>query len=151
MLLPEDRIQCVFSERKPWKVWEGLGLFYHHFMHVQANVIYNTFNSSIIGANVWQSLLMSLTQYTVVSRTLQVCQRGGWALLTVSAFNHERAPTSCLQRLEALKANNWTQNNVQQNHQQLRSRVLTAHSTLNCTMWRWAYCSSQLVSRLPPH
>ena len=26
-------------------------------------------------------------------------------LLTVSAFNHERAPTSCLERLEALEAN----------------------------------------------
>ena len=33
---------------------------------------------------------------------------------------------SCLQRLEALEANKWTQNNVQQNHQQLQSQVLTA-------------------------
>ena len=56
------------------------------------------------------------------------------ALSTVSAFNHERVPTSCLQRLKALKVNNWTQNNVQRNHQQLRSRVLTAHNTPNCTM-----------------
>ena len=37
-------------------------------------------------------------------------QKGG------GAFNHERAPTSCLERLKALKANNWTQNNVQWNH-----------------------------------
>ena len=44
---------------------------------------------------------------------------GVGTLLTVSAFNHERAPTSCLQRLEALKANNWTQNNIQRNHQRL--------------------------------
>ena len=95
--------------------------------------------------------------YTVVSwkralgrSTLQVCQRRGvGALSTVSAFRHERAPTSCLQRLEAPEANNWTQNNVQRNHQRLRSRVLTAHNTPNCTMWRWAYCSSRLVSRLP--
>ena len=80
-------------------------------------------------------------------------KRGVGALSTVSAFNHERPPTSCLQRLEALEANNWTQNNVQRNHQQFWSRVLTAHNTLNCTMWRWAYCSSRLVSRLPcsPH
>ena len=31
-------------------------------------------------------------------------KRGVGALLTVSAFNHERVPTSCLQRLEALEA-----------------------------------------------
>ena len=43
-------------------------------------------------------------------------KRGVGALSTVSAFNHERAPTSCLQRLKALEANNWTQNNVQRNH-----------------------------------
>ena len=44
---------------------------------------------------------------------------GVGTLLTVSAFNHKRAPTSCLQRLKALKANKWTQNNVQRNHQWL--------------------------------
>ena len=44
-------------------------------------------------------------------------KRGVGALLTVSTFNHERVPTSCLQWLEALKANNWTQINVQRNHQ----------------------------------
>ena len=33
-------------------------------------------------------------------------RRGVGALSTVSAFNHERVPTSCLQRLEALEANN---------------------------------------------
>ena len=38
-------------------------------------------------------------------------KEGVGALSTVSAFNHERAPTSCLQRLEALEANNCTQNN----------------------------------------
>ena len=36
-------------------------------------------------------------------------KRGVGALSTVFVFNHERAPTSCLQRLETLKANNWTQ------------------------------------------
>ena len=61
-------------------------------------------------------------------------KRGVGALSTVPAFNHERAPTSCLQQLEALKANDWTQNNVQRNHQRLRSQVLTAHNTLNGTM-----------------
>ena len=61
-------------------------------------------------------------------------KEGVGTLSTVSTFNHERAPTSCLQRLEALEASNWTQNNVQRNHQQLRSRVLTAHNTLNGTV-----------------
>ena len=61
-------------------------------------------------------------------------KRGVGTLSTVSAFNHERAPMSCLQRLEALEANNWAQNIVQQNRQWLRSRVLTAHNTLHCTM-----------------
>ena len=61
-------------------------------------------------------------------------KRGVGVLLTVSAFNHERAPTSCLQRLEALEANKCTQNNLQRNHQRLRSRVLTAHNTPNGTI-----------------
>ena len=43
-------------------------------------------------------------------------KRGVGDLSTVSTFNHKRAPTSCLQRL---KANNCTQNNVQQNHERL--------------------------------
>ena len=76
-------------------------------------------------------------------------KRGVGALLTVSAFNHERVSTSCLQWLEALGANNWTQNNIQHNHQRLWSRVLMAPNTLNCTMWQWVYCSSRLVLRLP--
>ena len=59
-------------------------------------------------------------------------KRGVGTLSTVSTFNHERAPTSCLQRLKP------TQNNVQRNHQGLQSRVLTAHNTLNGTMWQWA-------------
>ena len=59
---------------------------------------------------------------------------GVGTLSTISAFNCERAPTSCLQRLKALEANNWTQNNVQRNHQRLRRRVLTAHNTLNGSM-----------------
>ena len=60
-------------------------------------------------------------------------KRGVGALSGVSAFNHERAPMSCLQRLDALEANNWTNSNVQRNHQRLRSRVLTAHNTLKGT------------------
>ena len=65
-------------------------------------------------------------------------KRGVGALSTVSAFNHEIAPTSRLHRLEALEANNWTQINAQRNYQRLQSRVLTVHNTLNGTMWRWA-------------
>ena len=45
-------------------------------------------------------------------------KRGASALSTVSVFNHERAPTSCLQQLEgwveALEANNWTQLELKQ-------------------------------------
>ena len=59
-------------------------------------------------------------------------------LLSVSAFNHKGAPTSCLQRLEAPEANNWTQNNVLRNHQLLRSGVMMLWTALNGTMWRWA-------------
>ena len=40
---------------------------------------------------------------------------------------------SCLQRLDALKASNWTDNNVQRNNQRPQSRVLTAQNTLNGT------------------
>ena len=47
----------------------------------------------------------------------------------VSAFNHERTPMSCLQQLDGSKANNWTNNNGQWSHQQLRSQVLMAHNT----------------------
>ena len=35
-------------------------------------------------------------------------KRGVSTLSTVSAFNYERAPTSCLQQLDALEANNCT-------------------------------------------
>ena len=40
----------------------------------------------------------------------------------------------CLQQIEAIEANNWTQNNVQRNHQRFRSRVPMAHNNLNGTM-----------------
>ena len=48
--------------------------------------------------------------------TSKVCQRGVGVLLSVFAFNYERAPMSCLQQLDALEANNWTSNNIQWNH-----------------------------------
>ena len=40
-------------------------------------------------------------------------------------FNHTM---SCLQRLDALEANNWTNNNIEQNHQQLQSPDGIQHS-----------------------
>ena len=80
--------------------------------------------------------------YTVVSGRVPMVEhltslpkRGESTLLSVSAFNHERAPMSCLQRLDALEANNWT--TIMYNGatmQQLQSRVLMAHNTLNSTM-----------------
>ena len=39
-------------------------------------------------------------------------KRGVGALSTVSTFNHERAPMSCLQRLEDLEANKITYNGI---------------------------------------
>ena len=39
-------------------------------------------------------------------------KRGVGALSTVSAFNHERVPTSCLQLLKALEANKITYNGI---------------------------------------
>ena len=65
---------------------------------------------------------------------------GGGALLSVSAFNHERTPMSCFQRFNPFEANIWTNNNVQWNHHWLRSWVLMGH---NSTMSQWAWCSSQ--------
>ena len=77
---------------------------------------------------------------TVVSRksahgrsTLQVCQRGGWALFWV--FLH-LAIKEC--PCHVYMPSKWTNNNVQLNHQQLQSQVRTAHNTLNGTMSLWA-------------
>ena len=72
----------------------------------------------------------------------QVCQRWGWALFWVFLHLTTRVPMSCLQRLDALEANNWTNNNIQRNHQWLQSRFLMAHNTLNSSMSPWAWCSS---------
>ena len=57
----------------------------------------------------------------------------------------ERVPLSYLQWLEA---NNWKNSKVQQNHQQLQSRVLTAHNTLNGTMSPWTWCNLLACSNL---
>ena len=43
-------------------------------------------------------------------------RRGVGVVLSVSAFNHERAPMSCLQQFDALEVNNY---NVQWNNQRL--------------------------------
>ena len=49
----------------------------------------------------------------------------------------------CLPQFDALEANNWTNNNVQQSHQQLQKLVLTAQqfeqhnvSMARCPPWR---------------
>ena len=75
-------------------------------------------------------------------------KEGVGALSTVSAFNHERAPTSCLQRLEALEANNYTQNNMQRNHQRLRSRVrrYTTLRTVRCDGEHSVACGAHRIS-----
>ena len=62
-------------------------------------------------------------------------KRGVDTLLSVSTFNHERVPMSCLQRLDAHEANNWTNNNsVQRSHQRLLTQSLMVHNTLNSTI-----------------
>ena len=48
-------------------------------------------------------------------------KRGVNALSSVSAINHKRAPMSCFQRLNDLKANKWMNTNVQRNHKRLQS------------------------------
>ena len=47
------------------------------------------------------------------------------------------------QSAHALDPNNWKNNNVQQNHQKVRSRILMGHNTLNSTMSPWAWCTSR--------
>ena len=64
------------------------------------------------------------------------------ALSSASAFNHERMPMLCLQQLNALKANNWTNNNVQWSHQWLHAKSSPdGTQTLNATMSPWAWYS----------
>ena len=60
-------------------------------------------------------------------------RKGVGALSSVSTFNHEGVPMSCLQQLKALEANNSTNNNIQRNHQQLQNRnaLVAAAETTN--------------------
>ena len=54
----------------------------------------------------------------------KTAKEGVGALSSVSAFNHKRAPTSCLQRLDAPKLDN----GIKLSHQLLLNQVLTAHN-----------------------
>ena len=81
----------------------------------------------------------------VVTRMSTAWKRGVGALLSVSTFKHKRVTMSCL---HALEANNWTNNNLQRNHQWLWSQVLIAHTTL----WtRTMSLSAWLSLRCSPH
>ena len=82
-----------------------------------------------------------LTKECSWASTLQVSQRMGKVLLQVFHFNHEWVLVSCLQWLNALKANNWTKKFVQRSHKWLWSQVLMAHNILNGTMSPWTWCS----------
>ena len=57
-------------------------------------------------------------------------KEGGWTLFRVVPHltTKERPCYICLQRLDALEANNWTNNTIERNHQWFRSQVLTAHN-----------------------
>ena len=71
--------------------------------------------------------LKTLTALTNVLHTSLPKRKVG-SLLSVSTFNHkrrERERERERERLNALEANNWTNNNAQQGHQQLQSRVVT--------------------------
>ena len=68
---------------------------------------------------------MSMKVYAILSQTLvhvarsqpsppYMSRKGMGTLSSVFTFYHERAPISCLQRLDALTANNWTNSSVQQ-------------------------------------
>ena len=88
----------------------------------------------------------TLVHYTIVLRKspwveylTSLPNRGAGALLSVSTFKHDRVPMICSQLLDALEANNWTNNNIQQNHHWLLSRILTAPYTLNSTMSLWTW------------
>ena len=80
----------------------------------------------------WVCTIVSLTKEHPWAEFLtNLPRRGVGTLPSVSEFNHERVPMSCLQWLDALKVNIWTSNNVQRSHQQLWSQLLTTHNTLD--------------------
>ena len=58
-------------------------------------------------------------------------KEGVGTLLSVAAFNHERVSMSCLQQLNALKANNRTKNT----YNGATSGFEVTHNTLNSTMY----------------
>ena len=55
--------------------------------------------------------------------------RGGWCSFKCT-FNYESAFMSCLQRLNALEANNWTNNNIQRSHSRFNVK-----SWWHATLW----------------
>ena len=62
----------------------------------------------------------------------KTAKEGVGALSSVSAFNHKRAPTSCLQWLDAPKLDN----GIKLSHQLPLNQVLTAHNTpMLCVAW----------------
>ena len=57
-------------------------------------------------------------------------KRGVITLSSVSTFNYERVPTSCLQRPDNLEANNWTNNSIPQNPK-------GTENSGNMSLWVW--------------
>ena len=67
------------------------------------------------------SMYHSLTkEHPWVEHLTSLSKRGVGALSSVAAFNHERAPMSCLP--DALKVSNWTNNDVHWSQQRLQSQ-----------------------------
>ena len=84
-----------------------------------------------------------MKEYPWVEHLTSPSKREMGILLSVAAY--ERMPMSYLQWLNALKANNRTNNNIQQSYQWLQSQDLTAHNTLNDTILPWP-CSVCCIS-----
>ena len=139
------RLWCVHTSVYAYYIHSYICTFIHAYMHtyihtyIHAHIhTYIQYIHAYIHTYIYCSLVK---QHPWMEHLTSLPKRGVGTLLSVSTFNHKRAPMSCLQRLNVLKANNWTNNNIQRNHQQPQSQVLTAHNTLNGTMSPWAWCT----------
>ena len=84
------------------------------------------------------NVLTTVSQKSVYRwSTLQFCQEGAGALSSASALYYERVLISCLQQLDALEANDYTNTTKTP----AASISLTAHNTLNDIMSPWAWSS----------
>ena len=74
-----------------------------------------------------------------------------WHLTMKECPCHVNGPHVMLIVTHASKANNWTNNNIQQSCHWLQSQFLTTHNILNGIMPLWAWCSSLSVPHYISH